>query len=110
MDEQITAAFLRQLDTFNGNARLYELSSEIGYDIDWETEEPAAHTRFVAVSAVNVPFSGIETYIFPADADGNVLNWLELDGSQKGTLSHAIAIRDAGWILQGDPDDTKTDR
>jgi len=109
MDEQITATFLRQLDTFAGDARLYELSSEIGYAIDWETEEPTAHTRFVAVSAVDVLYSGIETYIFPADADGHVLNWLELDGSQKGTLSHGIAIRDAGWILQGDPNDATTD-
>ena len=29
-----------------------------------------------------------ETYIFPCDPDGNVLDWTELPGSAKGTTSH----------------------
>jgi hypothetical protein len=43
--------------------------------------------------------SGPETYIFPSDETGKVIDWGELDGSYRGGLSHEKAIEDAGFVL-----------
>jgi hypothetical protein len=56
-------------------------------------------TEYVVVSAVVATFSGPETYIFPADKDSKVLNWLELNGSFRGALDHAEALKGAGYTI-----------
>ena len=56
-------------------------------------------TEYLAVSAADVTGSGPETYIFPADEDGEVLDWLELEGSYKGGLDHERALRGAGYVI-----------
>lgn len=58
---------------------------------------------YVVVSAVTTwqcDGMGPETYIFAASEDGTVINWTELEGSQKGTLDHATALRDAGYEVR----------
>lgn len=45
-------------------------------------------------------FSGPETYIFPADKTGEIVNWSELDGSFKGGLDHEQALVNAGFEVQ----------
>ena len=77
-----------------------ELPNPIGYDRDWDTGEITKETKYVLVSAVNVMFSGPETYIFPCDKEGNVLNWTDLDGSMRGTLSHEKALHNMGYELK----------
>lgn len=42
-------------------------------------------------------FSGPETYIFPANEDGKVVHWAELEGSFRGGLDHERALRNAGF-------------
>lgn len=84
-----TATFVRKLDGFTGDARLYSLSEPIG--------NKYSH---VVVSATVVPFGiGPETYIFPADVDGKVIDWGELDGSFRGALDHEQALNDAGYSV-----------
>ena len=83
----------------NGNQVLWKLSEPVGYDHDWKTNEPAGVTGYVITSAVVAMFTGPETYIFPADADGNVIDWGEMEGSLRGTLSHEAAILSAGWEI-----------
>jgi hypothetical protein len=56
-------------------------------------------TEYVLVSAATVPFSGPETFIFPCDADGEVDNWMEMDGSYIGGLNHEIALLNAGYTV-----------
>ena len=38
-----------------------------------------------------------ETYLFAADADGTVISWSELEGSQKGTVDIVQVLTDAGF-------------
>ena len=64
------------------------------YDVDREREHATDH---VIVSAVVAMFSGPETYIFPANDKGEITDWGELDGSFKGDLDHAQALRNAGY-------------
>lgn len=80
-----TATLVKKLNGFHGEARLYRLS------------EPLDGNEHVAVSAVVVPYSGPETYIFPADSDGKVASWGELDGSFRGSLDHEEALHGAGY-------------
>jgi hypothetical protein len=88
----------KNLPSFNGTAHLYRLDPPY-VDTDWEGRERGTHEH-VIVSATFVPFGGPETYIFPADAEGNIADWGELDGSQKGTLDHEQVLRDAGYEVK----------
>ena len=84
-----TATLLRKLDDFQGDARLYVLSEPVAYG----NEE----SNYIIVSAASVPLSGPETYIFPANEDGEVIDWGELDGSFRGSLDHEEALTGAGY-------------
>jgi hypothetical protein len=84
-----TATHLKDLAGWTGRASLYRLS------------EPLDGHSHVIVSAAVAPYSGPETYIFPADADGKVENYCELDGSFRGELSHAKALENAGYEISG---------
>jgi len=70
------------IDGFAGEAILYRLSEPVTYEVlDDETdEERHEETEYVVASAVVAPFSGVETLVFPADKEGNVLSWLDLAG------------------------------
>jgi hypothetical protein len=51
----------------------------------------------VVVSACIVPEIGPETYIFEGTEDGQIKNWSEMAGSERGTLDHAEVLRGAGY-------------
>lgn len=78
---------------WGGDARLYKVDPPMTY-------EDGRQTKYVVVSAVNVPFSGPETYIFPADSHGKALSWLELPGSFRGALDHTRALEGAGYDIE----------
>jgi hypothetical protein len=87
-----TAKKIKSLDGWKGDAALYELSKPV-------RSRGRSYTH-VIVSAVVAPFTGPETYIFPATPDGEVANYGELPGSGRGFLDHAKALRDAGYTLE----------
>lgn len=80
-----TASYIRDIDEWNGEAKLYKLS------------EPLEGYSFVVVSSVVVMFSGPETYVFPSNKNGEVTDWRELKGSYKGDLNHEKALKNAGY-------------
>ena len=43
------------------------------------------------VSSVNVRGSGPETLVFPADKDGEILDWIEVAGGKRYSREEAIA-------------------
>ncbi len=88
-----TARFIKKLDGWRSDARFFELSRPVKYGWDDNKSE----TKFVIVSAVTVPLSGPETFIFPAKEDGEVIEHLELNGSFSGGLDHEQALNDAGF-------------
>lgn len=55
--------------------------------------------EYVVASAVDVPYSGPETYIFPANRDGKIVDWGELNGSMRGTLDIDYAMENAGYVV-----------
>lgn len=97
MSEMRTATEIKKLESFTGDARLFKLSEPIPWDYDWETNQNKSSASFVVVSATIAMYSGPETYIFPADEEGEIISWSELDGSYRGGLDHAQALRGAGY-------------
>lgn len=73
---------------------LYHVTPAAEYDYydDSGSNYEKRHTSYVIVSAAWSTFSGPETYIFPADGEGNVLSWSELEGSYRGGLDHDVAL------------------
>jgi hypothetical protein len=90
--KNITATFVRDVEGFAGTARLWKLSEPVSY-------EEGKTTDRVITSATSVMFTGAETYIFPANAGGVVIDWLEMPGSFRGALNHEAAITRAGWEI-----------
>jgi hypothetical protein len=82
-----TATKVKSLDSFRGDAALYELS------------EPLDGHEYVVVSASEVPMSGPETYIFGADENGEIIDWAELPGSTPGIMCHNSALKNAGYTI-----------
>jgi hypothetical protein len=82
---------------FRGKAWVYKVNPAVKYDYDYDKEEYIKETSYIVASAATVPLSGTETYLFPCDKDGKVLNWGELEGSSKGIYDCDAAIENAGY-------------
>jgi hypothetical protein len=89
----LTATLIRDdLPRFSGHAAHYRLSVPLG--------EYYGDQRFTDVVVSTACVGGRdETYIFGADADGNVTNWGELPGSVKDCTDHAEALAGAGYTI-----------
>lgn len=85
------ATLIKNLAGWTGDARLYKVDPPMTYD--------DKKTNYVVVSATTAVFSGPETYIFPANQHGEILNWLELPGSFRGGLDHTSALEGAGYSI-----------
>lgn len=76
--------------------KLYRLSPPLtGEDWDGGTY---LH-KYVIASGADVPYSGPETYIFPANEHGEITDWGELDGSYRGDINCDKAIENAGYTV-----------
>lgn len=92
-----TATLVRQLDGFTGDARLYRCEPPMPYRASWDAEEDSL-TEFVVVSATCV-LGDPETYVFPADAEGEIVWWGEIGGSFRGGLDHSRALAESGYAI-----------
>ena len=84
------------LDGWFGQAHVYEMDPPMQYG----DSDQNAFTFYVIVSAVVAPYTGPETYIFPAEKHGDVfktINYRELEGSFRGALDHEAALNNAGY-------------
>lgn len=72
-----------------------------GYATHYRLEPAHQGEEYVVVSALDMALdTGLdETFIFPADRDGNVTNWLEMTGSLRGVYDHDAALAAAGYEL-----------
>ena len=96
---------LMKLPNWNGDARVFELNPPMEYEsYDYKTDEYIGHeASLVIVSAVDVMFSGAETYIFAARKRDGVYedaNWAELTGSSRGTLDHTEVLNLIGYEVE----------
>lgn len=91
---------ISQLNDWKGDARMYSLDVPVKYKTWQGDEEREFETKFVIVSAIHDIITGVpETYIFPVNVVGKILDWGELHGSYRGGLEHAQALRNAGYEI-----------
>jgi hypothetical protein len=53
---------------------------------------------YVIVSSIMVQYT-TETHIFPANEKGEVMSWLKLKGSMRGSWTHEEVLAQAGYTL-----------
>lgn len=92
-----TATFVRSVDDFRGDARLYRC--EPAFDADGLLYE------YVIVSTIHDDLYN-ETLIFPSNGYGTVVDWNDLEGSFQGDTDHERALRNAGYVVPFDAPDT----
>ena len=90
-----TATKLKAISGMKGVAFLYRCEPPMP-DYDNKAHE------YVVVSAADAMFSGPETYIFPANADGEITDWGEMPGSFRGSLDHNQALRNVDYEPKGE--------
>ena len=83
------ATLIKNLTGWNGDARLYRM------------DPPYQGNDHVVVSGITTAFdTGTpETYIFKSDPDGRVDDYCELQGSFRGAVDHARALKGAGYSI-----------
>lgn len=67
----------------------------------WEVFPRIDGNKYVITSAVNVPLSGPETYMFAADENGDIVSFFELPGSYRGGLEHKKCFDYIGYDIDG---------
>lgn len=94
-----TATLIRDnLPDFRGHAALYRCNPPIEDYEPWEKGQQQKRHEYIIASATTI-LGAPETYLFPSNAEGEVVAWGELPGSQKGTLSHDQVLTDAGYFV-----------
>ena len=96
-----TATLIKNLGTSESGAKqsLYLMAPPIKEEGYWG-DDATLLWNYVVVSSVRAFDTGRnETYIFPANEKGEIVSWGELDGSMRGTLSHAEALANAGYTI-----------
>lgn len=92
-----------------GESKLFELDPPLKY-VDYRMyaedgceipncEERTLETKYVVVSAVCPPMAMPETFIFASDSEGNVRQWMELEGSLRNVYDIDLALLNAGYNL-----------
>lgn len=81
-----------------GVAHLYKVNPAIEYGRRFGPDAEAHTTDYIVVSAREGRGSS-ETYIFPADNNGKVVDWTGLNGSFKGAVDHERALTYAGYEI-----------
>jgi hypothetical protein len=82
-----TATKVKDLDRANGVVALYKLSERLKF------------YNYVVVSSATI-LGEDETYIFGADENGEVIDWIELSGSQRGVYNHETVLNNAGYEVK----------
>jgi hypothetical protein len=77
--------------------RIMEMKRWVGDAALYRVEPPHEGHEYVVVSAVVVPCSGPETYIFGCDSLGKASDFSALGGSFRGQLDHVAALSNAGY-------------
>jgi len=65
----------------------------------WEVFPRIDGNKYVITSASDVGPSGPETYVFPSNEKGEIIDWGELPGSYRGDLAHEKCFKNIGYKI-----------
>ena len=95
------AIFIRNINNNKADQKLYKVDPPMM--MGWDRDKTPVD--YVIVSGAYFPYSGPETYIFPANEEGGIIDWTELDGSFRGYIDHEVALENAGYSVESDDDE-----
>jgi hypothetical protein len=89
-----TATYISNDPEMRGDARLYRV------DPAMETYRGDSH-EYVIVSAIHSAFDTgrSETFIFPANEHGDVVDWVEMPGSRRGVFDCEGVLEELGYTI-----------
>lgn len=91
----------------NQATKLKKFVSRTGADQAlYRLSPPFGGKEYVVVSAIYAPFTGPETYIFESDDSGEIVDYVDLEGSYQGGLCHTKALRNIGYEIHENIQDT----
>lgn len=95
-----SATLVKKLEQYHGDARLYRLAPSLEYSTMTDDEGlPVLQlTEYLVVSSLED--ITVETLIFAAEADGDITDWTDLDGSVRGETTHARVLSSLGYNLE----------
>ena len=64
----------------------------------YRMDPPYEGHEYVIASSIDNMW-GFETYLFPSNAAGEVTDWLEMEGSQRGTDDHDEIFEGIGYTI-----------
>ena len=64
----------------------------------YRMDPPYEGQEYVIASSIDNMW-GFETYLFPSNPSGEVTDWLEMEGSQRGTDSHYEIFSGIGYTI-----------
>lgn len=98
------ATFIKDVEGYKSR-KLWLVEPEVYYGMD-------GSTPYLVTSAIDIDPMGqildnllglvggsCETYIFAADKDGEVVEWIELEGSEKHIKDHEKVLKNAGYEI-----------
>lgn len=91
-----TATWVKDTSNVRANAALYRFDPPL-VSSGWD-DAPGHDVPYAVVSAAS-PSGDPETYVFEADEAGQIVDWSEMECSQRGTLSHEDVLQDAGYEI-----------
>lgn len=65
----------------------------------WEVFPRIEGNKFVITSISSVMFTGPETYVFPSNDKGEIVDWGELPGSYRGGMVHEECFKNIGYTI-----------
>ena len=86
------------LKGFNGHAALYQVNPPMAASTWDGPDAPSKMHDFVVASSAHA-LGRPETYIFPANDKGKVLDWVQMEGSEQGIYSHDDAFANVGYNI-----------
>lgn len=91
-----------EMDRTRGQVVLVRTDEPVTYGGPYDEENQRTHYLYVSAARVG---RDDEVYIFPATEEGTVLDWLELPGSRRGTISIRMTMMDAGYDISAWPEE-----
>jgi hypothetical protein len=91
-----TATKIKEIQGWRGKAAKYRLSPPFAHRMEYD-DDVKIFVEYVIVSASVATYSGPETFVFAAvEESDEPTSWGEMDGSFRGELNHARALRGLG--------------
>lgn len=95
----LKTANVERLMMNKSNKNAFKIKDILHTKILWEVLPRIDGNKYVITSTSSNMITGLETYMFAADEEGNIIDWGELEGSYRGSLDHKKCFQNIGYSV-----------